>query len=102
MSINLPFVDDVRTAPQTILSRPLIKDLTRPCFHLLQAVVVLSLITIHHQQLNCQNYILFCHTSFVHEEHLCICCKFVSKNDSIIAEYISLNLSNHQCLHRVV
>ena len=45
MPINSPFVDEVRTAPQTILSRPLIKNLTRPCFHLLRGVVVLSLIT---------------------------------------------------------
>ena len=48
MSINLPFVDETRTAPRTILSRPLIKDLTRSCFHLLRGVVVLSLI-LHHQ-----------------------------------------------------
>ena len=45
MSINLPFVDEVRTTPRTILSHPLIKDLTRSFFHLLRGVVVLFLIT---------------------------------------------------------
>ena len=38
MSINLPLVHEARIAARTILSRLLIKDLTRPCFHLLRGV----------------------------------------------------------------
>ena len=78
ISINLPFVVEVRTAPRTILSRPLIKDLTRLCFHLLEGVALLSLVT--------QNYVLFCHTSFVQEVYSVYCillyirCKIVSKS----------------------
>ena len=76
MSFNLPFVDEVRTAPRTILFRLLIKDLTRPCFHLLRGVVELSLNTTASPIANLSELRLFCHTSSFTKSN----CVFVVKS----------------------